>query len=1064
MRSTATAAALLGLLCLLAVAYEPPVDTAGPLTVRIQAPAAGSYGSGGFLELTRPDAPFTITVALSNSGDTPLKGSLRLGVIDRWRAEPAGPVPFAVEPRRQARLEFTVRFGQGTFNAHYPVHAFAEFEHQGQRLVAHPILILTTRMADPPRAPLPVAWKPLAVPETGALGLWRIPVRRERVALTAEQTQAGATGREIFEASPAVQYGVRVSRGQTREALSVTLGMRPPSMRERLDMAVIEYPLALPKTEPLRFQFAAAVSDPAAREGATFRVRALPFEAPSGQEGTVLVERRVGSAVWQEADVDLSRFAGQNIRLQLETRASGEVYWAEPTVVAGTPPAERAFPPAADRKYRVLGTAAGYQVRLWPGNRGVLDAVIGLVNGERRVLFQGFRARVSGDALEQWRSASQLLEAREEAAGGRYRVRHRFRNWAGTFDLLSELWVENGGLQARFWLENVPAPRPWLHVYLEEVTAGSWSERAVRVYGGPGNVIQDPQAFRLNYDGHSLATSFVGFDFANGVSLLQGADVTPDRLEVDPQARIYSLNTPHAQTITFLPAANVWEAVKLWRDRNGLGASAGVERLAGRFVFDLWSGRYGESARALRRAFRYGLTDAVVIWHGWQRWGYDFRLPDIFPPNPQYGSFDEFRELVRVCREQGVLFAPHDNYIDFYPDAEGFSYENLAFTPNGQPRRAWFNMGRQAQSYRGRADRARPFVERNLRLIREGFDPTAYFIDVWSSIAPYDYWTHDGQFVERSLTRKVWGEAFAWIRDYLGSNAPQISEAGHDQLIGWLDGAQANQLRVDPNARGFAWNIRCADAERIPWFDAAYHDRFILHGAGYQDRYAAGLDLRSHGMYSDDYMATEVMTGRPAMVSMPFSRDVVRKYWLLHAPMRALALRRIQAVEFAGGDLHRQRIGWDNGAEVWVNRGPGEWNAGGHLLPQYGFYARVPTQEGLVETTVESLGGRRVEWTRSPALYYVNGRGETVNFGAAETSGACRLSREAQGLRITAAPDSPAFQVRLRWSQLAWKLPAPRQAQALDENGTARDSAPLRRDGDDILLEYAPGVFAYRLR
>ena len=25
----------------------------------------------------------------------------------------------------------------------------------------------------------------------------------------------------------------------------------------------------------------------------------------------------------------------------------------------------------------------------------------------------------------------------------------------------------------------------------------------------------------------------------------------------------------------------------------------------------------------------------------------------------------------------------------------------------------------------------------------------------------------------------------------------------------------------------------CDDAERIPWFDAAHHDRFILHGAGY---------------------------------------------------------------------------------------------------------------------------------------------------------------------------------------------------------------------------------------
>ncbi|MBZ5584662.1 MAG: hypothetical protein LAQ30_21120 [Acidobacteriia bacterium] len=301
------------------------------------------------------------------------------------------------------------------------------------------------------------------------------------------------------------------------------------------------------------------------------------------------------------------------------------------------------------------------------------------------------------------------------------------------------------------------------------------------------------------------------------------------------------------------------------------------------------------------------------MWHSWQRWGYDFRLPDIFPPNPSFGAPDDFRKLVETCRGSGVLFAPHDNYIDLYPDAEGFSYDNVAFLANGQPQRAWFNYGRDAQSYRARADRVPPLVKRNLRLIRDGFAPTSYFIDVWSSMAPYDYWTSDGQFVDRAVTGKVWGETFAWIREYLGGDAPQISEAGHDRLIGWLDGAQANQLRVDPQGSGFVWNIRAADAERIPWIDAAYHDRFVLHGAGYQDRYAAGLDLAAHGMYSDDYMATEMLTGRPAMVQAPFSRDVVRKYWLLHDIMRALALRRIETVEFAGGDIHRQHVRWDNG-------------------------------------------------------------------------------------------------------------------------------------------------------
>lgn len=31
-------------------------------------------------------------------------------------------------------------------------------------------------------------------------------------------------------------------------------------------------------------------------------------------------------------------------------------------------------------------------------------------------------------------------------------------------------------------------------------------------------------------------------------------------------------------------------------------------------------------------------------------------------------------------------------------------------------------------------------------------------------------------------------------------------------------------------------------------------------------------------------------------------------------------------------------------------------------------------------------------------------------------------------------------------------------------NGAVRDSAPVGREGGDILLEYAAGVFAYRLR
>ena len=408
--------ALFILLAAAAVAFEPPVDTVGPLTVRIEQPALGSYGAGGRVQFDQPDAPFTLEVELSSSADQALQGTLGVRVIDRWRVEPGAPVSFTLPPRASTTVAFRVSFGAGTYNTFYPIHALAEFDYQGRHMVAHPILMVSTTQANIPRAPLPVEWKPVPVSINHSLGIWREPVRRERCIVSAEAPQAGASGQEVFQFRPSIQFS------EHRGAIVMTLGPRPPSLRERVDACMVEYPLSLPQYQPLVLRFAAA-----APSGALFRVRALAFDAPAGEDGAVLLEKRVASAASEEMEVDLAPYAGRKVRLQLESAGdAGQAFWVAPTIVAGKAHGPPAFPPAPNASSRLLGTVQGYDVHVYPGSRGALDSAIELSRGDRRLLFHGFRIHVLGEELGDVNSASELVYAHEEPASGRYRVRHHF--------------------------------------------------------------------------------------------------------------------------------------------------------------------------------------------------------------------------------------------------------------------------------------------------------------------------------------------------------------------------------------------------------------------------------------------------------------------------------------------------------------------------------------------------------------------------------------------------------------------------------------------------------------
>ena len=165
-------------------AFNPPVDKVGPVTVRIVGPET----------VTQVDAALEIEVTVENQGDEPVSGAVRLGLTDDWRSEPADAVAFTAGAKSKTACGFRVTVAPGSYSAHYPIHAFAIFAWQGQQRVAHPILVLETKLPPPPTPAATIAWEPLPLTGDRTLALLQVPVRRAVVAVFGQEPQTMPVG------------------------------------------------------------------------------------------------------------------------------------------------------------------------------------------------------------------------------------------------------------------------------------------------------------------------------------------------------------------------------------------------------------------------------------------------------------------------------------------------------------------------------------------------------------------------------------------------------------------------------------------------------------------------------------------------------------------------------------------------------------------------------------------------------------------------------------------------------------------------------------------------------
>ena len=998
-----------------AFAFNPPSDSREGVTLSI----------GGVAEKAPADRPLAFTVTLANGRAQPVAGVVSLWLNDDWDVAGTNAVPLRAGPGESVTVACSAVAHASVLSALYPVHAKLALTLDGKAAELHPVALFE-------------AVRPIAAKAAGKQaetrpsdGVLRLDSGADRRVFCRQKDALTELGVNFSGSDPA--SGTHMIRetdtrgGVARAGFSVH-----PPYRGGPGVTWNDFRLALPAGKPAVLKFFTALRDSApsepASDGTEFKVIVID-DAFVEKE---LFTRFSDSKAWQPAAVDLGAYAGQRVTLRLWTgpgpknnTTCDQCYWGDPVIAVGALPAlpteaqwqareeeaaARAAMAVTKKPKRDTGIfrleAAGgrrFGAAVVLGAQGLTDGVIAFSDGARVLTYRGFACDIDRGAVGGVENGQPVLGVETATEGGAWCVTHRVGAApCGCPAARAKIWADGAALRIAWDMPGAVRDARGAPRYTR-LGLGAGSEPVWRAYAGFGNVIENPGAFELHGGGFILSTRHVGADYTNGLSLVQACDVFPDRLTHNPETRRFALETAHDAAFLFIPSAQgAFAAARAYRDLSGFKKGPGVDALLGRVCFDQWGGDYLEAAKELDEAAKYGMGHAVFVKHSWQRWGYDYRLPEIYPPA---GGLEPFLAMRAAAAAAGMLFCPHDNYIDFYPDAEGYSYDRIVFHENGEPEKAWFNKGRGALSYRWLPHAFRPWLEPNMKAMRDGFHPDSLFIDVFSAISPFDYYDRAGTFYPRTRTTQEWRAAFDTCRSILKKGAPMISEAGTDALIGSLDAGEADHFTA---AR---WLKTFGDAERAPWHDMATHGKMVLLAGGLGPRYSAEDwddhgGRPQHGYGSDDYLSNTVLGGRNPMCDGPFSRRAAMTYWLLHDVCDALARETFETHAF-GASIHQQHTAFSNGGEVWVNRGSNAlWTvADGKALPQYGFYAKTPG----AEAGVVLLGGQRAGFAQAETTYFADARPAHHSLRAAQVESAA-----AGGTYL----GDGAFEVTFNWNVL----------------------------------------------
>ena len=448
--------------------------------------------------------------------------------------------------------------------------------------------------------------------------------------------------------------------------------------------------------------------------------------------------------------------------------------------------------------------------------------------------------------------------------------------------------------------------------------------------------------------------------------------------------------------------------------------------LSHRVMLDIWGNTFPAVQAHLEDLAENGLGPAAAILHVWQHDGYDNGLPGHVPANAEQGGDTALKALVQTSQRDGIEMAPHENYVDYYPNFPGFTDTDIARASDGSRVPAWYNPGTKIQSFAVKPTRILPLAMTQGPEVIKRYGSEADYLDVHSAVPPWFHVDFEagqagaGKFeTVRDAHRSLW----AYERQL--HHGPVFGEgANHWYWSGDLDGVEAQFGQGWPDGQG-------TSAPLLVDFDLLkIHPLQFNHGMGYYERWWAQGPNAQRGLLSllDQYRMQEAIYGHQGFLGGEAWHDAGLA-WLESNLMRFLteqtALENPIAIDYFVkghwrdtsaaaklGDWSRVRVIYSNELTVLANSSAAPWTVDGVTLPQYGWLA---SGQGLrVGTCLR--GGVISDLAETARTLFVNAR-PAVDWG---TPGQTRLRPSVAEF----TPTGPrTFRATYHWA-VGQKLPA----------------------------------------